>query len=27
PQKRKAESDRNMLRRAGIEPCAIWFWE
>ncbi|MGF1699904.1 SPOR domain-containing protein [Photobacterium makurazakiensis] len=27
PQKRKAESDRNQLRRAGIEPCAIWFWE
>ncbi|KDM90623.1 SPOR domain-containing protein [Photobacterium galatheae] len=27
PQKRKAESDRNMLRRAGIEPCAIWYWE
>lgn len=27
PQKRKAESDRNMLRRAKIEPCAIWFWE
>lgn len=27
PQKRKAESDRNRLRRAGIEPCAIWFWE
>ncbi|PSW19254.1 cell division protein [Photobacterium sanctipauli] len=26
-QKRKAESDRNQLRRAGIEPCAIWFWE
>lgn len=26
-QKRKAESDRNKLRRAGIEPCAIWFWE
>ncbi|KKD00187.1 MULTISPECIES: SPOR domain-containing protein [Photobacterium] len=27
PQKRKAESDRNMLRRAGIEPCAIWYWD
>ncbi|MGR2766086.1 SPOR domain-containing protein [Photobacterium ganghwense] len=27
PQKRKAESDRNQLRRVGIEPCAIWFWE
>lgn len=24
--KRKAESDRNLLRRAGIEPCGIWFW-
>ncbi|WP_261857679.1 SPOR domain-containing protein [Photobacterium sanguinicancri] len=27
PQKRKAESDRNQLRRGGIEPCAIWYWE
>ncbi|MGF1685310.1 SPOR domain-containing protein [Photobacterium japonica] len=27
PQKRKAESDRNQLRRVGIEPCAIWYWE
>lgn len=27
PQKRKAERDRNMLRRAGIEPCAIWYWD
>ncbi|MFD2177028.1 SPOR domain-containing protein [Veronia pacifica] len=26
PQKRKAERDRNLLRKAGIEPCAIWFW-
>ncbi len=25
--KRKAERDRNMLRRAGIEPCAIWYWD
>lgn len=25
--KRQAERDRNMLRRAGIEPCAIWYWE
>lgn len=25
--KRKAESDRNILRRAGIEPCRIWYWE
>lgn len=25
--KRKAESDRNLLRKAGIEPCKIWFWE
>lgn len=25
--KRKAEQDRNALRRAGIDPCAIWFWE
>ncbi|SIO18671.1 SPOR domain-containing protein [Salinivibrio sp. ES.052] len=27
PRKRQAERDRNMLRRAGIEPCAIWYWE
>lgn len=26
PQKRKAERDRNLLRKAGIEPCAIWYW-
>ncbi|MEZ8026322.1 cell division protein [Enterovibrio norvegicus] len=26
PLKREAERDRNMLRRAGIEPCAIWYW-
>ncbi len=25
--KRDAERDRNVLRRAGIEPCEIWFWE
>lgn len=25
--KRQAERDRNMLQRAGIEPCAIWYWE
>ncbi len=25
--KRDAEKDRNILRRAGIEPCEIWFWE
>ncbi|WP_087023473.1 SPOR domain-containing protein [Thaumasiovibrio subtropicus] len=25
--KRDAERDRNVLRRAGIEPCAIWHWE
>lgn len=27
PRKRQAEKDRNMLRRAGVEPCAIWYWE
>ena len=27
PLKREAERDRNVLRRAGIEPCEIWFWE
>ncbi len=27
PLKREAERDRNLLRRAGIEPCEIWFWE
>ncbi|MGL5334535.1 MAG: SPOR domain-containing protein [Enterovibrio sp.] len=27
PQKRTAERDMNTLRRVGIEPCAIWFWE
>jgi cell division protein FtsN len=27
PKKRQAENDRNMLKRAGIAPCAIWFWE
>ncbi|MEZ8141284.1 SPOR domain-containing protein [Enterovibrio sp. FF113] len=26
PLKREAERDRNLLRRAGIEPCAIWYW-
>ncbi|ATF09548.1 SPOR domain-containing protein [Candidatus Enterovibrio altilux] len=26
PLKREAERDRNMLRRAGIDPCAIWHW-
>ena len=26
-QKRHAERDRNLLRRAKIEPCEIWFWE
>lgn len=26
PMKREAERDRNLLRRAGIEPCAIWYW-
>lgn len=26
PMKREAERDRNMLQRAGIEPCAIWYW-
>lgn len=25
--KREAEKDRNQLRRNGIEPCEIWFWE
>ncbi len=25
--KREAERDRNLLRRNGIEPCEIWFWE
>ncbi len=25
--KRDAERDRNQLRRAGIEPCAIWYWD
>ncbi len=25
--KRDAERERNQLRRAGIEPCAIWFWD
>ncbi|WP_150140317.1 SPOR domain-containing protein [Candidatus Enterovibrio escicola] len=24
--KREAEHDKNMLRRANIEPCAIWYW-
>ncbi len=24
--KRRAERDRNLLRRANIEPCAIWYW-
>lgn len=24
--KREAERDRNLLRRNGIEPCEIWFW-
>ncbi|MGL6177298.1 MAG: SPOR domain-containing protein [Vibrionaceae bacterium] len=27
PKKRTAERDMNNLRRVGIEPCAIWFWE
>lgn len=27
PYKRDAERDRNLLRRNGIEPCEIWFWE
>ncbi|PKF51548.1 SPOR domain-containing protein [Enterovibrio nigricans] len=26
PLKREAERQRNMLMRAGIEPCAIWYW-
>lgn len=25
--KRDAERDRNLLRRGGVEPCAIWYWE
>ncbi len=25
--KRDAERDRNILRRGGVEPCAIWYWE
>lgn len=27
PLKRDAEKDRNLLRRGGVEPCEIWFWE
>lgn len=26
-EKRQAERDKNMLMRARIEPCGIWFWE
>lgn len=26
-QKREAERHRNLLRKNGIEPCEIWFWD
>ena len=27
PRKRKAERERHVLQRAGINGCKIWFWE